>query len=294
MNLHQLELFVAVAESGSFSRGAEISLLTQSTVSQHIAALEDELGVRLFDRTGRGAELTAGGTLLLEQARKVLAETATLRRTMSYFAGLEESRLKVGASTVPATYLLPRLLPRLAEKHPGIRLEVLCGDSRGTLERLIAGEIELAVVGSFGENPALDFQPLLSDPLVLVVGAAHPWRQRARVVARDLLELPLVVREEGSGSGGALLEAWHKAGLALDQLPVAARLGSNEAVKEAVVAGFGAAFLSASVVAREVAHGELCVIEVADLQVVRTLWLATRAGLSLSPAAQAFIALLPQ
>lgn len=120
MNLRQLELFVAVAESGSFSRGAENTMRTQSTVSQQIAALEAEFGLRLFDRTGRGVELTEGGRLLLEQARRVLTEMAALKQTMARFQGLEETLLTIGASNIPATYLVPRLLPELARCHPGL------------------------------------------------------------------------------------------------------------------------------------------------------------------------------
>jgi len=132
MTLRQLEVFAAVAGTGSFSRASEEVLLTQSTVSQHVAALEEELAVRLLDRTGRGAELTEAGELLLRHVRQVLAACAELRRAMTRFRGLDGPELTVGASNVPANYLLPSLLAELLECYPGITLNVVAGERRLT------------------------------------------------------------------------------------------------------------------------------------------------------------------
>jgi DNA-binding transcriptional LysR family regulator len=292
MNLRQFELFIAIAESGSFSRGAEKSFLTQSTVSQHIASLESEVGMRLFDRTGRGAELTAAGHLFFEHARSVLAELATLRSCMASFSGLEEASLCVGASNIPGTYLIPRLLPELARRHSGIRLTLLGGDSRAILDRLVSNEVELAVIGSHPDLPGCDFTPLAPDLLVLVVGPLHRWREEASIRPQQLLEEALLLRENGSGSDLALRSALSGIGLNPAELRVAARLGSNEAIKESIADGFGAAFLSESSIQREVARGELTVVPVVGLSVSRHLWLVTRSNRTPSPAALAFTALL--
>ena len=293
MNLRQLELFIAVAESGSFSRGAEISFLTQSTVSQHIASLESEVGLRLLDRTGRGAELTAAGQLFLDHARSVLAELATLRASLASFSGLADAPLCVGASNIPGTYLIPRLLPELSRRHPGIRLTLLGGSSRAILDKLIKGEVELAVVGSHPDLPGCDFTPLAPDLLVLIVGPHHPWQSTA-ITPPQLAEEALLLRESGSGSDLALRAALIELGLDPAGLQVAARLGSNEAIKESIAGGFGAAFLSESSIQREVARGELVVVPVTGLQVTRHLWLVTRSNRTPSPAAAAFAALLQE
>jgi DNA-binding transcriptional LysR family regulator len=292
MNLRQLELFIAIAESGSFSRGAEKALLTQSTVSQHIASLESEVGLRLLDRTGRGAELTAAGQLFLAHARSVLAELATLRASLASFSGLTDAPLYVGASNIPGTYLIPRLLPELARRHPGIRLTLVGGSSRAILDRLLSGEVELAVVGSHPDLPGCDFTPLAPDRLVLVVGPNHPWRQKATITPQQLPEEALLLRESGSGSDLALRATLIELGLDPAGLRVAARLGSNEAIKESIAAGFGAAFLSESSIRREVARGELVLVPVRGLSVTRHLWLVTRRHRTPSPAAAAFAALL--
>ncbi len=125
MTLRQLELFVAIAETGSFSRGAYKVFLTQSTVSQHVADLEAEIGAQLFDRLGRGVTLTAGGELFLRHARRILAERDALRQSMAAFQGLEQAQLTIGASNIPANYLVPPLLSILHAEHPGISLTML-------------------------------------------------------------------------------------------------------------------------------------------------------------------------
>lgn len=293
MNLRQFEIFIAVAECGSFSRGAENVLLTQSTVSQHIASLESEVGLRLLDRTGRGAELTMAGQLFLDHSRSVLAEISTLRASLASFSGLTDAPLCIGASNIPGTYLIPRLLPELAHRHPGIRLTLLSGSSHAILDRLLKSEIELAVVGSHVDLPGCDFTPLTPDLLVLVVGPHHHWKEET-ITPQKLLEEALLLRESGSGSDLALRAALSEIGLDPAQLRVAARLGSNEAIKESIANGFGAAFLSESSIKREVARGELMVVPVSGLRVSRHLWLATRSNRTPSPAAAAFAELLKE
>ncbi len=294
MNLRQLEVFVAVVETGSFSRGAEAASLTQSTVSQHIAALEDEVGLRLMDRTGQGVLLTGAGELFLRHARQVLAECDTLRKAMNGFRGLQKAELTVGASNIPANYLVPAILPRMAAEHPGIALTLQTGDSRAILDQLLADSIELAVVGSRGNDRGLDFTPLADDLLVLAVNPQHPWARCSALRLDDLVASPLVVRENGSGSDQALRQALHQAGFDPARLQVAVRLGSNEAVRQAVISGFGAAFLSEVSIRQELQRGELVKVPVAGFSVPRQFWLATRSRRTASPAARVFAVLMQE
>jgi DNA-binding transcriptional LysR family regulator len=294
MNLRQLELFVAVVESGSFSRGAEAASLTQSTVSQHIAALENETGLRLLDRTGQGVILTSAGELFLQHARQVLAECDRLRQAMAGFRGLQQASLNVGASNIPANYLIPAILPRLSAEHPGIAFTMQTGDSRAMLERLLADEVELAVVGSRDDDRGVDYLPLTSDLLVLAVSSQHPWSQSPTITLNDLAECPMIVRESGSGSDQALRQALRQAGFDPARLQIAVRLGSNEAVRQALLNGFGAAFLSEISIRQELKRGELVKIVVADFVVQRQFWLVTRERRTASPAARVFAALMQE
>jgi len=294
MNLHRLEVFQAVAETGSFSRAAEKMFLTQSTVSQHIAGLEEELAVHLFDRTGRGAELTEGGKLLGEHVRRILVECADLNQSMARFRGLDDTLLTVGASNIPANYLIPQLLTVMGGRHPGVTLNVLTGDSRDMIGLLAAGEVALAVVGNRFEDDGVAYAPLTGDSLQLVIGAGHPWRGRLEVGLEELVATPMLVRESGSGSGRAVEAALQAAGLDIRRLQVIARLGSNEAIKQAVCRGTAAAFLSSLSVQRELQCGEMMALPVAGLSISRSFWLATRRGRTLSPATRAFATLLEE
>ena len=294
MDLHRFEIFMAIADSGNFSRAAEKMLLTQSTVSQHIAALEGKLGIRLFDRTGRGAELTDGGRLFSQHVRQILSECDELRQAMARFQGLEGTQLTVGASNIPANYLIPELLPTLIHRHPGIILNVIAADSRQIIDQLLRGEVALAVVGNRFGDEAVTYAPLTSDTLLFVVGPGHPWQDRVAVGLAELASTSLIMRETGSGTGRSTENALLAAGFDMARLHIVARLGSNEAVKQAVIRGLGAAFLSSLSVQRELACGELIALKVEAVTIERRFWLATRRGRTLSPAAHAFARLLTE
>lgn len=292
MNLRQLEVFVAVVETGSFSRGAQKTFLTQSTVSQHIASLEDEVGLRLLDRCGRGITPTQAGQLYLRHARRVLLECRALHDALADFNGLQQASLTIGASNIPANYLIPRLLPTLADTYPGIRLTMQSGDSQGMLDALLANAFDFAVVGKRSHERSLSFTALCDDLLILVVGPQHPWSRIQSLKIADLDQHPLLLREQGSGTGQALNTCLRNAGFDAQRLQVAAYLGSNEAVRQTLLGGFGAAFLAEISVRQEILRKELVRVQVDNLQVLRQLWLATHNSRELSPAAQVVIGLL--
>lgn len=287
MTLRQLELFVAVAETGSFSRGGELLSLTQSTVSQHIAALEAEFNTQLLDRISKGVVLTAGGKVFLQQARMILTEVDQLKQAMNHFHGIDHASLELGASNIPANYLVPRLLPLLQARYPGISLNVRMGDTRQILDDIRCQRVELGLVGGRVADDVYSYTPIMSDELILIVGPGHPLRSARAISLQQVFELELVVREQGSGTWQTLNDALLKAGCDPQTLHVLARLGSNEAVRRTVAAGFGCAFVS-DLSAREcIERGELYRVEVDGLRIIRQLWLAEMAERTRSPAARA-------
>jgi len=292
MNLKQLEIFLAVAETGSFSRGAEATFITQSTASQHISSLESDFGVRLLDRTGRGALLTEGGKVLFQHARQVIDDVHAIHQAMRRFKGVEDVELRIGGSNIPANYMIPELLPVLLELFPTLRLTLIQGDSRDILEKLAREEIELGVVGSRFDEEGFEFAPLGRDEISLVVNRRHPWNGRKSVDLAELEGEPLVLREPGSGTGRTVNEALAKAGLSPQTLKVTAHLGSNEAVKHAVASGLGSSFVSLLSVGKEIEREELVPVKVKGLTISRRFYLASRAGRELSPAAKAFAKVL--
>ena len=294
MTLRQLELFIAVAETGSFSRGAEVISLTQSTVSQHIAALEEEFNTPLLDRTSKGIFLTAGGEVFLQHARRVIAERDILNQAMAGLHGLEKAALNLGASNIPANYLIPCLLPLLRQRFPGISLNMRIGDSREVLDELKAGQVELAIVGGRLDDDIYSYEPLLTDQLVMIIGPDHPLKNRSSISLKELTGEAFIVREDGSGTYQALQKAFLQAGVDPESFQVVARLGSNEAVRRAVAAGLGCAFVSDLSIQNNLRHGELIKIDVEGLTIERQLWLVKLRERTASPAAMAVSELLHQ
>src|SRR5499425_1908623 len=148
MDLRQLEIFAKVAEFKSFSKAAQALRLTQPTISEHIRTLEQELGVRLLDRLGRGAEVTRAGQLLLSHALRMLQLQREALQAMDSFQGRLAGDLHVAASTIPGEYILPALIGRFKEKFPDIAITLLVGDSRGVVDWVVDGRAEVAVVGA--------------------------------------------------------------------------------------------------------------------------------------------------
>jgi len=292
MNIKQLEVFLAVAETGSFSKAANARFITQSTVSQHISSLEEEFELPLFDRTGKGALLTEAGKLLATHAGKILAGIREAERELNRFRGLEEAVLKVGGSNIPADYMIPAALPRLLQRFPGLTITVRQGDSRGILDRLLKEEFELCIVGSFFPLEGIDFQPMGTEVIRLIVGNSHPWGKRKSVSISDIEAEPLIFREPGSGTGKSVLETLTWAGLNRANLKIKAVLGSNEAIKQAVMGGLGISFVSELSVKHELKRGELVFVDVDGVEIVRSFHLAVRSGRALSPAAQAFVSVM--
>lgn len=288
MNLRQLEAFLAVAEHGGFSAAAREALLTQSTVSQHVAALEAELGAQLLERSRNGVTLTEAGKILRRHARQALVELRHAREAIGKARGLAETTLRVAASTIPGGYLVPSVLARLCQRSPGLTVVLRQGDSRETVDRVVGREADVGVVGSRFEEKGLLYEPVGGDEIRLTLPAGHPWAGRAAVALAELAGEPFVGREAGSGTARTVGEALAAAGLDPGSLAVRAHMGSSEAVKAAVLAGLGVAFLSDAAVRREVDRGELSLIAVEGLRIARPFYLVRRTGRELPAAAAAF------
>jgi DNA-binding transcriptional LysR family regulator len=289
MTFKQLEVFLAVADTRSFSKGGEMVSLAQSTASQHVRALEEELEARLFDRNVSQVCLTEAGQLFYEQAAEICRLCAKAKEDVRRFQGLEQATLRLGASTIPAVYLIPVLLGRFTKAWPGVRLEVAQGDSREIIRLVQENHVEFGVVGGRFSADNVSFQELLRDQIILV---GHQQQQQDTAVSvQQLPEIPLIIREQGSGTRQALEDSLQKVGLQLRNLRIVAELGSTEAVLRAVLCGAGSAFVSKLAVRQELHNGTLIEQHVSDLEISRQIFLAKRRMGSLSPAAEAFLTL---
>jgi DNA-binding transcriptional LysR family regulator len=292
MDLRRLEIFAKVAELGSFSRAAEALYLTQPTVSEHVRALEDELGVQLLDRLGRGAVVTRAGELLLGYARRILTLSAEARQAIDQFQGRMSGELIMGGSTIPGEYVLPNLIAEFRAKYPEVLVTVLISGSRQVATWVEEGRVELGIVGARPANRVLEARELMSDELVVVVGAGHPWAARRGVKLSDVATEPMIVRERGSGSREALEQALKRTGSDLGDFRVVAEMGSTQAIKQAVRAGVGIAIISQRAVEVECRAKLVACVVIDDLSITRAFSIVTSRERSRSPLAQAFMEFL--
>jgi DNA-binding transcriptional LysR family regulator len=288
MDLRQLEVFVRVYDLRSFSRAASALSLTQSTVSEHVRLLEEELGTRLFDRLSRETVPTRAGELLHGYARQMLGLRTEARQALDQFLGQVTGTLLVGASTIPGEYVLPAIIGRFRQRHPRVSITLQISDTSGIVQSVLDGQVDVGVVGADPGNRALEARALMPDELILVVPPGHPWVGRPDAALEDLRAEPLIVREPGSGSRQALERGLQAAGRGLGDMQVIAEMGSTSAIKQAVKAGVGVSVMSRRAAEDESRHGLLACVKLKDLSVTRHFYVIGHAGRSRSPLCRAF------
>jgi len=293
MDFRRLEVFVGLMETRSFSETAKKVLLRQPTVSGHIKTLEEEIGVRLFDRHGREVLPTSAAEVLYEYALKLLALRDEAVYALEQFMGRVRGHLKLGGSTIPGGYILPLLMGRFGKLYPEAFLSLLLDDTEGIVRRVLCGEIEIGLVGARLENEYLSFTPLIKDRLVLAAPPNQTFAPRGVLKdVRELTRLPFILREEGSGTRTTMVAALKKRGLDLSDLTAVAEMGSTEAVRQAVKAGLGVSILSRLAVAEDLRFGLIDVIDVEGLGLERDFYAVVHTRRTQSPLCRAFLAYL--
>lgn len=290
MTLRQLEVFLAIVRARSYRQAAEALHASQPALSQHIRELEGELGVRLFDRLTRGVILTEAGRLLEERAKRVFATLTDVRDVLGELQGLKRGSLLVGASTTPGIYVLPAIIGAFRRRHPGIDLQLRIANSRAIEDAIRAHDVDLGVVGGHGLAPGEECLAAgLADELVLIVSPRHRWAGRREVVPAQLADEPLLVREEGSATRRVTERALDQAGI---RRRVSMELGHTEAIKQAVMAGLGVAFVSVHAVRGEVADRRLAAVRLRRLRIRRHFHVIHSEARTMSAGARALVTLL--
>jgi DNA-binding transcriptional LysR family regulator len=290
MTFRQLEIFLAVAQAKSFTRAAEMLHVSQSTLSQHVLELERDLGVRLFDRLGRAVTLTEGGRLLEEHATRIATTVASARRALDELKGLERGSLVVGASTTPGIYVLPGIVAAFGRRYPGISITLQIGNSQVIEERVRADTVDLGVVGGhvLGARERCVAAGLL-DELLLIVPPRHPWARRREILPRELADVPLLMREQGSATRLVTERTLRQAGVRFNAVM---QLDHIEAIKQAVMAGLGLAFVSMHAVRGEIETRRLCGLRLKGLRVRRHFHVIHNEARTLTGSGRAFMDLL--
>jgi len=268
MDIHDLRVFAAVARTLHYTRAARELGLSQPAVSARIACLEKDLGTRLLRRAGRGMALTPAGEVLSLEAGKVLARLDAARQAVEEVKGMLRGRLRIGASTTPGIYLVPRAAARFAKRHPGVALDVRVDNTLGVEEAVLRGELHVGVVGGHLARQELRTEPLCEDELVVFAAPDHPLARKRVVEAEELLSHGFAMRERGSAT-----RDWFERWLAENgkSVRVGVELGAPEAVKHAVAEGAWLGVLSRLCLAWEFRDGRLREVKVKGLRIARQL-----------------------
>lgn len=289
LNLHKLEIFYWVAELKSFSQAAELLSLRQPTVSAHIQELEKAVDGKLLYRIPGKVSLTPLGQMVAERAKDLIAFKRETVAAVEQFHGTLSGELWIGGSNIPGEYLLPQKLGAFTKQYPHVKPILRIRDSAGVIEDLLDGKVELGVVGFKGDDARLCFEKIWDDEMVLAVPKDHPWSRRKFVRVADLRSEQFISREHGSGTLDSfrhhLAKGRRSAG---DLLNVSMELGSTEAVKEALLAGFGISILSRIAIRHELAEGSIVEVPIRGLSMNRDFFQVFHRRRPLHPIAKTF------
>ena len=292
MNTRDLKIFLAVSERLNYTRAGEDVNLSQSGVSVRVRELERELGVKLFEQLGKKIALTEAGRILEPYARRVVAAVDDARRAIEEFRGLERGRLRIGASTTPGMYIVPRIIAEFKRRYPKIEISLGIKDTRGVEEGILRNEYDFGFVGSHltgGDD--IEAIAWCVDELLLIAAPKHALTRRKAINFRDITKESFIFRERGSATQAVVENSLREAGL---QLEAVIELGNPEAIKQAVQSGLGIAFISKFAVETEVGAKTLATLKVKNLKITRELKIVHRKDKHLPHAATEFIELARQ
>lgn len=273
MDIHQLRVFTSVFKNRSFSRASEALHLTQPTISNHIKALEDEFACKLFDRMGRTIIPTKEAEVLYGKSTEIIEKADALKEALGQLKKETTGKLVIGASTIPGVYLMPRIMTEFQKKYPAISFQILIADSGGIIDSISKHELLLGIVGAKLGNDQIDYIPFVEDELIVV--SAPLKTEKSSMTLRELVDLPMVFREEGSGTRREVEKFLESKGISFNHMKIAGIFGSTDAVKQAVKAGLGVSILSKFSVADELEHKLLVEIRLTDIHMKRNFYIVT-------------------
>ena len=244
MEFKQLEAFVAVVDYGSFSEAARKLYLTQPTISAHVRSLEEELHTKLILRTTKKTTITTRGYQLYDSAVRMLEIRNNL---LENFTGVQKHMIDLAASTIPSSYLLPEILAAFGKTHPDIYFHSIQADSAESINRVLDGTVDLALVGQNTRDETCVFLPFCQDELVIATPITNHYLglQNKSVTFEDFIKDPIIIREKGSGTKKEMDLFLEQIGVTPNDLNVIARMNDLEGIKKSIVNGLGISILSA-------------------------------------------------
>jgi DNA-binding transcriptional LysR family regulator len=285
MDFKQLESFVMIAKLKSFSRAAEKLYLTQPTISNHIHLLEKELGTILFNRTNKQISMTKAGEIFYEHAISILNKKEHAFFSLEEFKGKIEGILEIASSSIPEQYYLADALKRFAYIYPDVKFNLMKYDTSQVIQKILSGEIDFGIVGAKPESPQLDCIEIMEDEIVL----AGPVNGLSHIDTQTIADLPLILREEGSGTRSSAMRFLKEiSGLDPESLRVIAEVESNETIKRLVELGMGYSFVSLRSIQREIQEKRIQVVIYDGFRISRSFYFVFHKKRVLSPLSDTF------
>ncbi len=284
-------VFLEVARQKSFTKASEVLFLSQPAISKNIQSLETYYQAKLFERKGYKIELTNIGNFLFEKLLDVKNiqdqtdfEISLLRDKMQ-----AKGFLKLGASTTVALYILPKILSTFHKQYPEIEIDLLNRNSEIVLNALVDQQINLGIIEGPPKTKKVDFQPFITDKIVAVCSAKSYLAKKKNYNLSELVNIPLVLREKGSGTLLALTEHLAKFKIKQSDLNVKVRLGGTEALKNFLLEADCLGFLPERSILKELKAGELIELKIENLQLQRSFYFIQRKGETVSELNKSFV-----
>jgi DNA-binding transcriptional LysR family regulator len=289
LNFHQLEVFHTVARLLNFSRAAEELYISQPAVSKQVKELEKALGVPLFRREGRQVQLTDAGRVVYDYAAHAFVLAKELRRALAELQGPGRGYLRLAATCVPATYLVPRVLAMFQERYPEVHLSLEVSDKAGVTRQVVQHQVDLGVIDSAAVPADVQWQPFDTVPIVLLTSPDHPLGTQGTVEPAELGQETIIVEQEGSSTREVMEHELDRLGV---QPARTIEIGNVEAIKRAAAASVGLAFLPLNCAQAELDRGELKKLTLGGLSARAQLGVIFAKGRRPSATVLAFIAQL--
>lgn len=284
--LRQLQILEAIVRLGSFTRAAEELFLTQPTVSMQVKKLADTVGMPLFQPAGRGVETTDAGREVYAASREILRALSELETRLADLQGLKRGRLRLGVVST-AKYFAPELLGAFCNLYPGVDVSLKVTNLERIQERLAANEDDLYIIGESNlDELDAETEPFAPNPLVVIARRDHPLTGQRAIPLTRIVEEPFLLREPGSGIRNAVMRLFQDQGL---RPRVRMELGSNEAIKHAVVGGLGLSVLSLHSLTLDGPDGPVALLDVEGFPIRRCWSLAYPRNRELSLVARTFL-----
>ena len=265
----RLKVFYTVALKLSYTKAANELFISQPAVTKHINELEQQLQTRLFNRKGSSISITPSGEILFRYAQKIFKLYTQLENELVEISEVTNGSLKLGASTTVAQYVLPKMLALFKKSYPLIEINLINGNSDFIEQQIISEKIDLALVEGISHSPQINYESFAKDEIVLVVRSNNKFLQKNEIKAEQLLNIPLVLREQGSGTLDVIYNALTQAGISIKALKIEIHLDSTESIKEYLLYSDCAAFLSIHSITKELQQNQLSIIDIKGIELYR-------------------------